>query len=192
MIPLCLRHLVPALQLVLVWLPAGSLWAEGVSIEDIHTVLRDDNIYVSAKLNFVLTDKVREAVDNGIPVVLVIKMRIDRPREYWFSEEVVRERRRYELRYHALAERYLVSDLGSGVQQRFRRLEAALEYAGRLLNYHLVDSKELGDPGDYQLRMLGTLDIGSLPTPLRLWAYLDSGWYVKSEWYERPLIGAEQ
>jgi hypothetical protein len=39
------------------------------------------------------------------------------------------------------------------------------------------------DDADYKIRLRGSLDIESLPTPVRLIAYVSSAWDMSSEWH---------
>ena len=63
-----------------------------------------------------------------------------------------------------------------------QRLVAAATVDGLLLT-----SKSLKPGRTYVIRLRGSLDIESLPTPVRLLAYVSAGWDMNSEWYAWPL-----
>ena len=51
----------------------------------------------------------------------------------------------------------------------------------------LIDANLLKPREKYTVRMRADIDIESLPTPVRLWAYLGSEWSLKSNWYQWSL-----
>jgi hypothetical protein len=94
---------------------------------------------------------------------------------------------RRQLEYHALSRSYLVKNLNAGTQSNYRRLEDALLAAGTIQNLVLTD--EPLQPGrSYIVRIRGNLDVESLPTPVRLLAYVSSAWDMQSEWYAWQLV----
>lgn len=161
----------------------------GFSVVEVHTTLTDESVQLSALLDFQLTEKVADAVRNGIPVTLEVKVKVERPQKYWWPEEVSAMRQRYQLRYHALSQQFIVRNLNNGVQNHFPNVSQALASIGQINNLTLPRPRDVIDLDPYRLRIRTRLDIGALPVPLRLWAYLDPGWYLRSEWYEQPLDG---
>ena len=63
----------------------------------------------------------------------------------------------------------------------------ALEYIGNVYDLPLIDANLLDPQHTYMVRMRADLDVESLPTPVRLWAYLGSAWSLKGDWYRWPL-----
>jgi hypothetical protein len=90
------------------------------------------------------------------------------------------------LQYHALSRSYLVKNLNAGTQGNYRGLEDALRAAGTIQNLPLTNVP-LQAGRRYLVRIRGSLDIESLPTPVRLLAYISSAWDMQSEWYAWPL-----
>ena len=78
-------------------------------------------------------------------------------------------------------------NFSTGVQYSFRDLEEALEYVGNVYDLPLIDANLLKPHQTYQVRMRADLEIESLPTPVRLWAYLGSDWNLQSDWHQWPL-----
>ena len=83
--------------------------------------------------------------------------------------------------------RPVLKDTDSGTQGNYRQLQDALRAAGAIRNLFLTDQKMEAGKG-YNIRLRGSLDIESLPTPGRLPAYVSSAWDMKSEWYAWPLV----
>ena len=105
----------------------------------------------------------------------------------WFWDVVEFERtQRRQLQYHALSRSYLVKDIASGSQGVYSKLDDALFAAGLIDALQLTD-EALDSKRKYVARLRGSHDIESLPTPVRLLAYVSSEWDMNSQWYTWPL-----
>ncbi len=169
--------------------PFGAAPAGGDTppIHDVRILLVDGVYRLGARVEFRLNDTVREALENGVPLVLELQIQVVRERELLWPEIIAELRQRFSLRYHALSQRYLVRNFNTGVLQSFRFLDDALRAIGNIYDLPLLDANLLKRDGDYRVRLRSQLDIESLPSPMRLWAYLDSDWRLNSGWYEWPL-----
>lgn len=156
-------------------------------VREARSLLVNGVYRISAQVQYRLGDQALEALQHGVPLVLEIRIQVYRQREWLWNEQVAELRQRYQLRYHALSQRYLVQSFNTGVQQSFQHLNDALHAIGTLYDLPLLDARLLAPGGEYELRLRADLDIEELPTPIRLWAYLSSGWGVKSDWYTWPL-----
>lgn len=172
--------------LSLLWL-SHSAFAE-FSINFAQTRLVDDVYLLDAKLNYLLTEVTIEALQNGVPLTLVLTIVVDRDRWYMWDEHIAQLKQRYQLKYYALSGQYVVKNLNTEIQETFPSLEAALTHLGELKDFPLLD-KHLINPDDesYQVYLQTHLDIESLPVPLRPIAYFSSQWRLSSNWYLCPL-----
>lgn len=154
------------------------------TIRSAHIYL-DNKVYlVSADIHYSLTKPVLDALHNGVPLTIELRIELIQNREWpWWNETVAVIKQRYRLRYFALAQHYVLSNLNMDTESSYQTLEAALEALGRLKELPLLDQNLLPSGEDYVARMRVALDIESLPTPLRLLAYLSSRWRLTSEWY---------
>lgn len=166
---------------------ADTVRDSSFEVREARSLLVDGVYRVSAQVDYRLGDQALEALRHGVPLVLEIRIQVYRQREWLWNEQVAQLRQRYQLRYHALSQRYLVLSFNTGVQQSFQRLDDALHSVGMLYDLPLLDARLLAEDGRYELRLRADLDIEELPTPIRLWAYLSSGWAVTSDWYTWPL-----
>jgi Domain of unknown function (DUF4390) len=62
-----------------------------------------------------------------------------------------------------------------------------LQALGQVRDFPLIDAYLLEQDERYVLQLGAYLDIESLPTPLRVLAYLNPDWHLSSEWYDYPL-----
>lgn len=139
---------------------------------------------LDAVFNIRLSGGAREALDNGVPLVLDLQVQALEKQPWLWDAVVAEQKRRRQLQYHALSRTYLVKDLSTGFQRSFRYLEEALQDAGVLEDVSVLDYQAMKDGRQYAVRLRGGLDIESLPTPVRLLAYVSSAWDMDSEWHQ--------
>jgi hypothetical protein len=179
------RYLVLALfSLFFLTLPALSSDAK---IRDVRTLLSDGVYRLGARVDFTLNDTLQQALQNGVPLVLELRIEVIRERDWLWAERAAHLRQRFGLQFHALTRRYLVDNYSTDVQYSFLELEEALDYIGNIYDLPLIDANLLKPQYTYWVRMRADLDIESLPTPVRLWAYLGSDWSLHSDWHQWPL-----
>ena len=155
------------------------------SIRDAH-VWHDDGWYLDAQSDIRLGRGAREALANGVPLVFELRVQLVKTHK-WLWDVVEHERTELrQLQYHALSRSYLVRDLESGRQGVYSSLGDAL-YAVGLIDSLLLTSDTLDSDRDYIVRLRGSHDIESLPTPVRLLAYVSSAWDMHSQWFSWPL-----
>ena len=156
-------------------------------ITEADTRLADGIYQLSARIDYRLSPEALEALDSGVPLFVVLDIRVERQRRWWWNSTVARLQQRYLLLYHALSEKYVVHSLNSGAQANYRSLAEALAALGRIEDLPLMDSNLLESGADYRVRMRAYLDIEALPAPLQPLAYLSPGWRLQSEWRQWSL-----
>jgi hypothetical protein len=156
-------------------------------LEDADTWRTGGSDYLGAQFDIQLSSGAAEAVRNGVPLVFELQVQVVKTHT-WIWDTVDIEIIEYrQLQYHALSESYLVKDMSSGTQGNYRRLEDALRAAGKIQDLLLTD-QALDPKLNYEIRLRASLDIESLPTPVRLIAYVSSAWDMVSKWYSWPLV----
>ena len=156
-------------------------------LEDADTWRTGGSDYLNAQFDIELSSGAEEALRNGVPLVFELQVQVVKTHT-WLWDTVDIEIIQYrQLQYHALSESYLVKDLSTDTQGNYRRLEDALRAAGKIQNLLLTD-QALDPKLNYEIRLRGSLDIESLPTPVRLIAYVSSAWDMVSKWYSWPLV----
>jgi len=185
----CKRWLQFALSL-LFSICAFSLHAETAGeflVEDAHAWKDSGTYLLDAQFSVSLSSGPREALENGVPLALEFQVQVVKVNK-WFWDTVTSEQTLHrQLQYHALSRSYLVKDIDTGSQGNYRRMEDALRAAGTIQKLKLSD-EQLQAGSRYLVRIRGSLDIESLPTPVRLLAYVSSSWDMASDWYTWPLV----
>jgi hypothetical protein len=131
-----------------------------------------------------LSEGAQEALENGVPLVLDLQVQALEKQPWLWDAVVAEQKRSRQLQFHALSRTYLVRDLNTGFQRSFRYLEEALQYAGVLEDVSVLGYEAMKDDRQYAVRLRGGLDIESLPTPVRLLAYVSSAWDMDSNWHQ--------
>ncbi len=148
-----------------------------------ETFLEDGVYYVSARLNYELSDEALEALNSGVALTLELHIELTRTRRFWADPEIASLVQSYELQYHALSDRYIVTNLNSGGQNTFATLFSALSTMGRVEDLPLIDAALLDPDATYNVRIRAVLDQDRLPGPLRLFALWQDGFKLESDWY---------
>lgn len=169
---------------------ASSVRAEerdGFWVKDANVVLKGGIYYLDAKVKFNFDRSNIEAIHHGVPITIEVQMKVLRERQYVWGEEVARLSQKYQIRYHALSERYLVFNINSGQQLSFQSWDEAMLVLGDQQGIPLLDKSLLRPGSNYIVRVRAILDIEALPLPLRPLAYLSPLWSMASDWYSCPL-----
>lgn len=162
--------------------------ARAFEIDRVDAHWENNVLLIDAKVDFALSDEARNALESGVPLVLMVQIQVMEPREYLWDRAVATLQQRYRLTYHALSERYIVDYLNTGVRKSFSSLHAALYSLGRIDELPLLDRGLLNQRQVYYGQLRVALDVEALPTPMRVWAYVSSDWRLTSDWYRWPIL----
>lgn len=161
---------------------AGSGAGAPFGVRSAFLKVVEDVYLLTARLHLPVDPQLREALDDGVPLKLSVEMEVSRARSYWLDESVATLVQQYELRYHAVSDRYVVRSLNSGEQFSFPSLEAALEYLTHINSLPVLDRALVQKDLAYEARLRATLDVGDTPAALR-WVMFWSDRHRVSEWY---------
>jgi len=148
----------------------------------------EDAYLLSAQLDITLSPGAHDALENGVPLVIEFQIQALKTHVWLWDKVIAETRLARQINYHALSRTYVVRDINTGRQQNFRSLEDALLMAGVLQDLPVLDYPLPGDNKNYAIRLRGSLDIESLPTPVRLLAYVSSAWDMDSKWHKWQLV----
>jgi hypothetical protein len=173
--------------LVSLCLAAGQVSARETRISAARTLLSDGVYRIGARVNFEFNETLHDALHNGVPLLIELRFEVLQERPWLWANVVASLSQRFELQYRALSRRYLVMNYSTGAQHSFSSMNDALGYIGNVYDLPLIDANLLEPDQTYMVRMRADLDVESLPTPVRVWAYLGSAWSLKGNWYQWPL-----
>lgn len=156
-------------------------WAE-FSIVSASPEFREGKLFVSAEMDLALNDKVEEALSKGIPLYILIEVRLQRPRAILWNETIGQWSLTRKISYHALSSQYLVGTVGNPHIESFTSLTQALRGAGSLTEHEFPMNHFPGKDEVYSLELRASLNIEALPAPLRPVAYTSLDWRLNSGW----------
>ncbi|MEW6354140.1 MAG: DUF4390 domain-containing protein [Pseudomonadota bacterium] len=160
---------------------------ENFVVRHAETTLVNGVYLLDAEIDYRFNPDVLEALENGVPLILELQIEIIHPREWLWDEEFTTLQQRYRFQYHALTQQYLVKNLNSGIQYNYPARDAAIRALGTVSGLPILDKRLLEPEEPYTARLRARLDVESLPTPLRLLAYVSPQWQLVSDWYEWSL-----
>jgi len=161
--------------------------AVGFVIHSVSSNLVNDVYQINANIEYNFSDNVLSAIQNGMPIIIVVDMEILQSRDYIWGKLVAELRQRYQLQYHAISEQYIVENLNSGSREIFPTLYSALYILRQIKSLPIIDKKLLRPGKKYRGRARVRIELESLPVPLRLNAYTTRSWWLGSDWFEWTL-----
>ena len=169
---------------------AGSAQAQapdeqpGFVIRTAYTELVNGVYYLNADVGLNLSDDAINALENGLPITVKLQIEIIKHHSWWFNATSASLTQSYQISYHALTRRFIITNLNSGDQQSYATYREAVTSMGQVSDLPIIDAKLL-TPGDhYNIRMRAVLDVTSMPGPLQLFASIFKGWDLSSDWYQ--------
>lgn len=171
------------LAIVLGLLGLSPAWAAGFEVLSAATQLEGGVYRLDARIEYHFSNAALEALQNGVPLIIEVEMQVRRRRSWVWDEVVYSLSQRFKLEYHALSRQYLVMNLNSRERRGFASRAAALQFMGQIDGFPMLDKGLLSKDQRYEGALRAWLDIESLPTPLRVFAYLSDDWRLTSDWY---------
>lgn len=153
-------------------------------VNEVQAVHNQNELIISATLDLALSSKVEEAIAKGIPLDLELEFRLKRERKLLWAENVREWKLKRQLRYHALSGQYFVNHPSAKGKKldNFISLQQALRHMGTLNELSIDVTSVIQADANYVLDIRVSLDIESLPAPLRPVAYTSLDWRLNSGW----------
>ncbi len=165
---------------------ALTLWTDAAAdfkITDVQPKFVDQTLVFAGNFDLSLSPKVEEALAKGIPLEIIIDIRLYHPRRFMWDKNIATWTLHRRIQYHALSGQYLVSTGEAEAETRESLLtqQEALKTLGSLNDLRLtLPEAPRGD--EYSVDVRVSLDIEALPTPLRPVAYTSFAWHLNSGW----------
>lgn len=137
---------------------------------------------LSADFDVVLSRKLQEALDRGLPLKFAVDFRLLKPRWYWSDEESIDVSYPVTLSYHALTRTYrLVTPNNTLSTPSFKD---ALDAMSHVKNWTVIPSDRIRWGQSYRAQVRLRLDVNELPKPFQISALVSSQWDLSSDWVE--------
>lgn len=158
-------------------------------IKQVEVYLQDKQYELSADIDYQLTARAKEALNNGVPLFWNVHIKLWQQRDYWWNKRLLDFKIRYRLQYHALLNMYRVLISQGDIEQtyNFSTLSAALDLMANIKHIELLTAEQLFNDAQYFVELKAEFDTDALPLPLRPIAYTNPQWYLSSPWTLCPL-----
>ncbi len=176
------------LVLASIAVPARADEPGGFIIRTAYTELAGGVYYLNADVDLNLSDDAVNALENGLPLTVELQIEIIKHRSFIWNTRIAALTQRYQISFHALTRRFIITNLNSGDQQSFASYREAVTSLGQVSDLPVIDANLLQPDTRYNIRMRAVLDIKSFPGPLQLIASLFKGWDLSSDWYQWVLV----
>lgn len=158
-----------------------------VEIRSAESQLVDGVYQASTRIQFQLSERIEQALANGIGLQVTLSFEIDRVRRFLPDSQIAELRVVNLLRYNKVSERYLLRNENTGQQTSYATIFAALNALGRVDALPLVDAALLSDGRRYRARLRAEVEIADYPTSLRYLLFWRDDWRMSSDWFTWPL-----
>lgn len=176
---------------VALWAFAQLAFAQSTQAFGVRTAYAQlvDGVYLlNARLHLPLNERMRGAINDGVPLTLELEIEVSGARRYWTDETVAALVQRYELQYHAVSDRYLVRNLNSGEQTSYATLDSAVEHLTHISGLPVLDQTLVRPQRRHEFGMRATFELGDMPAALRVLMFWADDVHRSSEWYTWPLL----
>jgi hypothetical protein len=190
--PWCKDGLLKAALHLLVWMLLACAAAHAqvqTEVSQLRVERTDEELQLSAQLQFEISSAVEEALVKGIPMVFVISADVLKERWYWSDKKLVAAERYMRLAYQPLTRRWRLnvssgpavnSGVGLALNQSFDTLAQALSAIKRVAKWKIAEAADLDPSGKFKLDFRFKLDLSQLPRPFQIGALGQSEWDVSA------------
>lgn len=137
---------------------------------------------LNAILELGLSRAAENALEEGVPLTLMLETEVSRGRRFLPDEDVAELQQRWQLGYDALAQRYVVVNQNSGAQAAYLSLDEALDALAGIRALPLLDEGLLQPGRRYEVSLRATLEIGGLPEAVKVLLFWRE-WSRVTDWY---------
>ncbi|MDH5436515.1 MAG: DUF4390 domain-containing protein [Gammaproteobacteria bacterium] len=159
----------------------------GFNISSASVQEKENVFFLNANIEYWFGEQVLEALNNGVPLNIIIDIQIVAKRKYLWNNTIADVAQHYQLQYHALTRQYVLRNLNTNDNFNFLTLQLSLASLGTISNLPVFSTQLLNNDSSYLMRIKPSLDIEALPSPLRPVAYISSEWQLVGKWYSWPL-----
>lgn len=146
----------------------------------------DDDLTLSAQVQFELPSAVEEVLTKGIPVTFTAEAEIYRERWYWFDRRLSLAQRSFRLSFLPLSRRWRVTvaaptaanGAALSLNQSFDTLREAMEHMTRISKWRVADATVLDPALPYRLEFRYRLDVTQLALPMQIGTLGQTDWNV--------------
>lgn len=162
----------------------------GIDLIEPELIRTDEGLQVLAGIEIEPSPAMLEALDRGVAVTLAIQTRAT-PGRLWIPGFDRLRKHRLEISYLPLSRHYRLEYLRDGSHWTYPRLSMLIEDLRQRQPWSVkVDDEEFADV-EWRVQARAELDRSRLPSPMRLPAWLDPQWRLRTAWQEWSTAGVD-
>ena len=146
------------------------------------TEFRAGVVELSAEVRFPQSERIREALQEGVTLAFDLEVNISRERRFWFDADVVSFNMRRVLAYHIISDRYVLRDANAMELGSFPTLATALAQLGKLDKLPIAVDPQLRGSGPWLVSLRAGVRRGRMPDALRTLVFWSDAWHRTSDW----------
>jgi len=158
--------------------------AQGIQIKQFNLENIEEGYVLNADFDFELTNRLEEALNNGIALIFAIDFELVRPRWYWFDEKTAVARLDIRLSFNPLLRQYRLST--GSLQRNFSSFAATMSTLSRIRSWLVLERDKVQADASYIAAVRMRLDTTQLPRPFQLSAITDRDLNLSSAWTRIP------
>ena len=172
-----------AITLFAIFLVFASL-VYGFSLDSIEVrQTSDKDVEVTVSTNLLLTDEVDRALRSNIPITITSKIKIYRVRENIWDDLIGQYEISDQIRFESLYQHYRVTSPDVDLSGAFPSVGEALDRIGKNRKYQGISVNEPFDTEEtYRCKVKISLDRSSLPSVLKMMAFIGDAWRLSTGW----------
>lgn len=155
--------------------------AAAVEVSQARIEASDDGYRLAANYSLDLSEGLKKALGEGLPVTFTAEVEISRARWYWVDEKVSKVEQTIRIAYNEWTQQYAVT-INNGLQQNFSSLDAAMSLVLRPGRWLVADKNQLGNGKNYTIAVRLRMGISQLPKHFQISAFNDHNLRQISEW----------
>lgn len=161
--------------------------ADKVDFKDFKIQGKTPQYHVLTRVDYKLTDYLSKALLNGVTLNAHVQFRLGQHRSWWFNKDKPLLTVQYQLKYHALSRRYLLTRKDTNEHWNFNSLAGTLRKLGELRKYKLPPLPQIKEGEDYYILAVADMVPATLKLPLRLQSLFSDEFSISSEGVFWPL-----
>jgi len=162
--------------------------AKNIDFKDFKLTGTPDRYQINTRVDFVLTESLRSALQNGVTLNARIQFRLGEHKSWWFDADKSLLTVSYQLKYHALSRHYLLSRNDTNEHWNFANLPSAIRKLSDIHQYVLPSvSAKINDDGEYYILATAGMEPSRLRLPLRFQSLFSNQYKLTSEGVIWPL-----
>lgn len=166
---------------LLLWPMTTHASQYATQIRQADLISTDTGLSIQAKIDYPLSPTAKEALLKGVPLFWTVWLEIREIGQLW-DINIHRQKLPYRLRFHALLNQYEVLT-PTTKSEMFLTLNAALSYMSALNEAKPINTELLKPGRRYKAALKCQFERELLPVPVRPFSYLNSQWFLSSDWY---------